>query len=134
MASESMQDRKRILEHSMDALCQKMKPDKVIQYLRNKNILTRKENDRFLQISSDQMKTRELLYYLMNCYIPSIHQLKVAMIKSGQSELLQYLVGNDNKDEDDDDLMKSYDGRCFIHLQDNCYVVAKNIKDRYIFT
>ena len=126
MGSESKQDSKIILEHSMDVLCQTVKPDKVIHYLRIKSILSRKEEDWFLQITSDKMRTRELLTHLMKSHMPSIHQLKVAMIKSGQSELLQYLVGNGK--EEDDDCMKSYDGRCFIHLQDNYYVVAKEYK------
>ena len=78
-----MQDRKRILERSMDLLCQKMKPDKVIHYLRIKNILSRKEEDMLLQITSDKTRTRELLNNLINSYMPSFHQLKIAMIKSG---------------------------------------------------
>lgn len=61
----------------MDVSCQKMKPDKVIHYLRIKNILSRTEEDRLLQITSDQMRTRELLPNLINNYMPSIHQPKL---------------------------------------------------------
>lgn len=130
MASNMRQEKKReqqILQQSMDVLCQKLKPDEIIHYMRMKNILSRKEEDRLLQITNRQMRTRELLTHLTQYMLPSFHQLKIALIKSGQSELLQFLVYNDIK-EDDDHLMKSYDGKCFIHLQDNYYVVAKEYR------
>ena len=46
------------------------------------------------------------------------------MIKSRQSELLQYLIAQEEYDE------RSYKERCFIHLQDNSYVATTEYKDQ----
>lgn len=67
-----------------------------------------------LQIHSDKARTRELLTILFKSTIRSIHQMKIVLIKTGQSELLQYLARSKNEDEH---IMKVVYGRCFIHLQ-----------------
>ena len=116
-----------ILKNATDVLSQRMEPDNVIHQLRMKSILSKKTEHSILQIENRQMRCRELLSQLMKSKIPVLHQLKIAMIKSGQSELIQHLVKENNGDND---IVNSYDGsRCFIHLHQDTYVVAKEYKD-----
>lgn len=72
-------------------------------------------------------KTRELLSHLIKSSQASVQQLRIALIKAGQSNLLKLLSQNDIQAEEED-IAKSYDGRCFIHLQGDTYIVAKEFK------
>ena len=119
------EDERFIFEESMEVLVRTMKPNDVIKYLKQKKILSRKDEENMLQIPSDRARTRELMTVLIRSSIPSLHQMKVALIKTGQSELLQYLARSKNEDED---IMKAFDGKCFIHLQHDVYVTAVEYK------
>jgi len=72
-------------------------------------------------------KTRELLSHLIKSSQAPVQQLRIALIKAGQSNLLKLLSQNDIQAEEED-IAKSYDGRCFIHLQGDTYIVAKEFK------
>lgn len=109
-------------------MCNTMNPDKIINHLQIKRVLTKKDADELARIFNKRERTRKLLTILKKSNTPSIHHLKIALIKSGHSELLQHLVEKEEKDS-----IKARD-RCFIHLQDNCYVVAKELKDIFIST
>ncbi|CAC5426259.1 unnamed protein product [Mytilus coruscus] len=112
---------------SANTLRERMKSNKIVNLLRIKNVLKRDEEERILKISNERERTTELLLALFNLDFNPIPQLKIALIKTGQSEVLQYLV--QQKDETEEaDILKSYYGRCFIHLQDDTYVSAKEFQ------
>lgn len=110
--------------NSADKLREKMKPNQIIKLLRIKHILNYNDKESLLEICNEREKTVELLITLIkkDGFDP-IPQLKIALIKTGQSELLQYLV-HEKKKSEDEDWLKSYYGNCFIHLQDDTYVAA----------
>ncbi|CAC5422478.1 unnamed protein product [Mytilus coruscus] len=111
---------------SANTLRERMKSNKIVNLLRIKNE-KRDEEERILKISNERERTTELLLALFNLDFNPIPQLKIALIKTGQSEVLQYLV--QQKDETEEaDILKSYYGRCFIHLQDDTYVSAKEFQ------
>ena len=85
------------LKNSVDELSKNMKSDKIIRYLHTQNILTREDVDILDSIHYDKQKTREMLNRLLSAKHNPIHQLKIAMIKDNQSEMLQYLVKEDKK-------------------------------------
>ncbi|CAC5359491.1 unnamed protein product [Mytilus coruscus] len=72
-------------------------------------------------------KTTELLLTLYKLDFNPLPQLKLALIKTAQSELIQYII-EDKSETKDEDLLKAYYGSCFIHLQEDTYVAAKEYR------
>ena len=89
-----------------------------------------------------ETQPREVLSLLVKSDTPVLLPLRIALIKAGHSDLLQYVSFDpqspekiksermEQKDntEMDDDITTSLEGRCFIHLQEDVYVVAKEFK------
>ena len=111
----------------MDILTERMDCDKVIHYLRIKNVISMKEQERVLKITNDRARARQLLSHLITSSRASVNQLRIALVKAGQSDLLKVLREEDNTQEEEG-ITNSYDGRCCIHLQGDAYLVAKEFK------
>ncbi|XP_052084376.1 uncharacterized protein LOC127721642 [Mytilus californianus] len=123
------QQGKQIIEQASYVLSQKMKPDKVIHFLRIKNVLSKKEENNLLEITSERQRAKELLSVLANSTKPSYQQLRIALIKANQSDLLKYL-NEGSTTEEEGDITTAYEGKCFLHLQGDTHVVAKEYKNQ----
>ena len=135
MENQSESDQKTILESAKNILIKNINSDQVIHHLRTKNVLSREEEDRLLQITSNSLRARRLIDHIMEYKIQYYQQFRTALIKAGQTNLLKYLKGNKTEEDeelvfkDDVDITNSYDGRCMVHLEGDCYVVAKKYKN-----
>ncbi|CAC5372265.1 unnamed protein product [Mytilus coruscus] len=102
------------LKQCADDLRGKMKSEKIIPLLRQKYLLTTNDEERLVKISDEREKTTELLLTLYKLDFNPLPQLKLALIKTAQSELIQYII-EDKSETKDEDLLKAYYGSCFIH-------------------
>lgn len=104
-----------------------MDSDKVIHHLRVRNIISRKDEDELLQKSSKVKRAHQLLNHISKSEKDCLLQFRIALIKSENTDLVKYL--RENKKEQnavtDNEILTSYDGKCMLHLQYDCYVVAK---------
>jgi len=116
----------KIIEQAKDILTERMDSDKVIHYLRTKNVISLKDQERFLQITNDRARARQLLSHLIESSRASVNQLRIALVKAGQPDLLKVLREENATQEEH--ITNSYDGRCFIHWQGDAYLVAKKFK------
>ena len=122
---------KQLLEQAREILVKEMNSDKVIHQLRKRNVLSREEEDNFLQIMSTYLRARRLLDHIIKLESPVVfQQFRLALIKAGHTNLLKYLEINDTNEEfGKEDITQSYEGRCMLHLEGDCHVVAKEFKD-----
>ena len=140
------QREKQIIVETTDILVKKMNADKVISNLKAKHAISKEEENDLLQLQGNTAKAREGLSLLAKSDTPVLLPLRIALIKAGHSDLLQYVSFDpqspekiksermEQKDntEMDDDITTSLEGRCFIHLQEDVYVVAKEFK-KYMY-
>lgn len=75
------------------------------------------------------MKAQELLKLVIESKNSSLHHFRMALIKANQTHVLKYISEKPKSEGQNDDIQTSYEGRCMLHLQGDCYVVAKNYKD-----
>lgn len=80
----NQQIEKEVITQAIDVLTRKIKVDNVIQHLRMK----KKEESRLLEITNDYSRARELLSSFVKSEKITLQQLKTALIKADQMDLL----------------------------------------------
>lgn len=108
-----------------------MNPSPIIQYLRENRMISEDDVDRMSKYESKTYMIKGLLKLFIEDKGVSLQQFRMRLIKTGQSRLLRNLTerGLEQSENDGDDMMKSYEGRCMLHLQSDCYVVANEFKE-----
>lgn len=136
------QREKQIIVEATDILVKTMDANNVIRNLKAKHAISKKEETDLLQLQGNTAKARNVLSLLVKSDKPVLQSLRIALIKAGHSDLLQYIrvelqspenikseqIVQRANTEMTDDITTSLEGRCFIHLQDDVYVVAKEFK------
>lgn len=122
---------KRALEKAEYVLMTEMDPVPIIPYLRGEKIISEEDEERLSRYKSKARLAKDLFKVLFESKRLSLHGFRMALIKTGQSKLLKYLTES-NENDDDADIMKSFEGRCMLHLDGDCYVVANDFKDNVL--
>ena len=76
------------LYKSTDELRKKMKSKKIIPLLAEKHCITNGDKERMQNMTEEKSITTEMITTLMKLNFNPLQQLKVALIKTGQSELI----------------------------------------------
>lgn len=122
-----------VLEKAGDVFKIQMDADTVAYHLSTRNLISKEQTNNVMKIKSKYMKAGKLLKYLIESTNSSLHHFRMALIKADQKELLKYISERSPSSENnDDELTKSYEGRCMIRLQGDSYVVANNYKDQIL--
>lgn len=84
----NQQIEKEVITQAIDVLTRKIKVDNVIQHLRMKNLISKKEESRLLEITNDYSRASELLSSFVKSEKITLQQLKTALIKADQMDRL----------------------------------------------
>jgi hypothetical protein len=122
---------KHVTEQARAILVTKMDSDTVIHHLRLKTVLSKAKEDELLQITSGLKRAHYLLDHLIGSSVSYFHQFRLALMKSGHTDLAKYV--NNPTDKEDEILLNGRDdNRCMLYLGGDCYVVAKEYKDEIV--
>lgn len=119
-----------MLEKARDVLTRKMNTDRVALHFRNRKVISHEQMDKLSECKSNHLKVQKLIKMIIESKNSSLHQVRMALIKAGQTDLLEHISEKQQKPQidDDNDLNKPAMGRCMIQLQGDCHVVAKEHK------
>ena len=114
---------KQVIEQARAVFVTKMDSDTVI-YHHLKTVLSKEKEDEILQITSGLKRAHYLLDHLIGSSVSYFQRFRLALIKSGHTDLAKYV--NKPTDKEDEVLLNGRDdNRCMLYLGDDCYVVAK---------
>ncbi|CAC5420796.1 unnamed protein product [Mytilus coruscus] len=109
----------RVIGKAEDVLTTQMKPVPIIRYLKEQRMISEDDANRLLKYDSKSIMVKELLQIFIQRI--SLNQLRLTLIKTEQTQLLRYLTDSEQNEEDDsEDIEKSYEGRCMLHLEGDC--------------
>ncbi|CAC5421900.1 unnamed protein product [Mytilus coruscus] len=119
-----------MMEKARDVLTRKMDTDRVALHLRNRKVISPEQMDKLSECKSKFLKNQMLIKMIIESENSSLHQLRMALVKAGQTNLLEHISEKQQKTQidEDNDLDKAAIGRCMIELQGDCHVVAKDHK------
>jgi hypothetical protein len=102
-----------------------MNPSPIIQYLRENRMISEDNVDRMSKYESKTYMIKGLLKLFIEDKGVSLQQFRMRLIKTGQSRLLRNLTerGLEQSENDGDDMMKSYEGRCITLLSMSSFLV-----------
>lgn len=120
-----------VLENARDALITTMDTDRIAHYLTIRKVISKDQRDNLLKCTSKSLKAQKLINMIVQSGNASLHHLRMALVKAGQTNLLKNISEikpkeMEHKNEQDADLDKAAMGRCMIELQGDCHVVAKD--------